>query len=1542
MQGRIVGFQGNYPLIQRVNSDCADSSGDGGGSSCNASLSFTDFLAPLGVFKKDVKQHLSVVIDGEPVPYAAYMVKVATSQLDDDKLWTSTLKPVLARAHLEPKSKATDANLWSLTQLQRDQCKSRFVYRVCRPDQSATIAEQKPLTARNVAEVDGLDLVTYFQSLWQHVRCGSKEAAARSSPFISCTTHLPTALHWSRCGVFDIIQIDLASVNAAKQAWFDLNFDGGLWLARKEMNVALNFAMASNEVVISRSIPPDAYAVVDVNIHPLALQCFHRDVVADPNVANPHFPADLSGLCDGSGSIKLERVFTGTSTEPLQVSAQLREGRPPAQFVLKQGGRVSDRNSAIFNHQQVETEFTAFLAYAAASVPVPSAALYTSTVEASCPFDQEVCWLSVKHLLTEFINGDQYSVDDKLQTQALHAHVAMDIALSNYDAFGPQYANIIMVQGAAAGSTDAWRAYRIDANGAGGFNPKGDVAVDRQTKFYGGKGRQKKQVTSAAGAGAGAGAASSSSAQQRDDADDGGDANIDDGGNDDSLAALPAAELTAAQRKQLKQSKDIIEKAWTDAISTRAGKRDSAANIRKMLFGSENPSAYRHERRDLLQRLMSRGDILPGQQRFLTAARNQLRALFKQVCSDEDRKLVEDVDTAVDIFDTSIAKRAVVVPRSKSAVKSSSGSSSSSPSGRAPSAAAAPQQAGATLSTSASSSHSNGNGAANPVFADGSGASGVQASSNSSASAPPATEAQTITIAPELPIPSGFTASQSRAHAAEPAAAFGAATGWHPGIGVHGPHRTSMALSTPAIAGPRIGWPSAAAPRATMGQAPPPIRLQFPVVRLGDLIDQERRSIEHASIQHHGLAVVVRRTSGAPMQSPHQSDTLRVINLLHDGPDKFRMLSPLYPHSDATGHPGLDVPGNVHGARSYTVEGIWQGLKVIRHECASGMASWTAGLMCTDPVELKRKRGLVLGHYYGDGHLLLPYLEARTRIFVPAYKQKLERYCASLLPELASWLQQRPDRCLILIDDHIADLNDLSSPLSHAMLVKRCLYHLLRRLDAYSLAQANGLHAASSNPAPTHVLPFAATAAHDVAPQGNGDGVMCATNGNASGNALDSASVGVAGTASAAATALAVDSAGAMPSTALGLPPAASASTAAVPIATASRRPAPIPLVRVASAAPPSARVAAAVNDLIDDEDEVWVSDDDDASDDDNTSVTSDASTVPDTTHYRHQLHSDGTSDGSSVRALPAAGDEMRVSSAHHTSNSSSVGRGLTALPTSAEQRKDAASGAVGGIGTSGADGDERSGQLPPRASKRPLGDIGDDGPDGTTARLNGNKSMRIVAFAVAQLSVPADSTPSAQRSAVPSRDAAASAGAGVTNPGSSTAALRVASPASQTSSADRIGNSIIKRLATVTSVGILDLFQLCSAVQGLSPKVALSSSIPSALQQLHGYSVAVAQIPEYSVATRLTALTAGLLQRLGLAVQQPPMSSAAGRSLSNPALDIPLHGTPSSPHASGDDASVSRPLDRTHGQPASTTAGPPRPAVVAAGMERPAVKRPR
>ncbi|MFC5750447.1 DUF6939 family protein [Actinomadura rugatobispora] len=173
------------------------------------------------------------------------------------------------------------------------------------------------------------------------------------------------------------------------------------------------------------------------------------------------------------------------------------------------------------------------------------------------------------------------------------------------------------------------------------------------------------------------------------------------------------------------------------------------------------------------------------------------------------------------------------------------------------------------------------------------------------------------------------------------------------------------------------------------------------------------------------IHVASRRRARASIEAAHPGAL--IVDVTSRAEEPWVRLSPFYPHG------GIPVPFTP-GVTSWSVEGIWQALKVFADEDVD-----PGRLAITSMKGIKRtvrKYGEVRGHRRGlAGAELLPYERARREIYLPSYRWVLEHRAADLVAELAR-LGSEGD--VVLLDYGTnGDVGDLSSPLSHAALVRR-------------------------------------------------------------------------------------------------------------------------------------------------------------------------------------------------------------------------------------------------------------------------------------------------------------------------------------------------------------------------------------------------------------------------------------------------------------------------------------------------------------------------
>lgn len=152
-----------------------------------------------------------------------------------------------------------------------------------------------------------------------------------------------------------------------------------------------------------------------------------------------------------------------------------------------------------------------------------------------------------------------------------------------------------------------------------------------------------------------------------------------------------------------------------------------------------------------------------------------------------------------------------------------------------------------------------------------------------------------------------------------------------------------------------------------------------------------------------------------------------VIDVTSKGKEPFVRLSPFYPHGN------IPVPFSTN-TFAYSVEGIWQGLKVFEQsdiDISKFEVQNMNGIKRT-----VRKYGKPLGHRKGvSGSELLDYLTARKQIYLPSYAWLLQNKTTSEVDQLIQ-IALRQD--LVLLDfETNADIDNTKKPLSHAALIKK-------------------------------------------------------------------------------------------------------------------------------------------------------------------------------------------------------------------------------------------------------------------------------------------------------------------------------------------------------------------------------------------------------------------------------------------------------------------------------------------------------------------------
>ena len=157
----------------------------------------------------------------------------------------------------------------------------------------------------------------------------------------------------------------------------------------------------------------------------------------------------------------------------------------------------------------------------------------------------------------------------------------------------------------------------------------------------------------------------------------------------------------------------------------------------------------------------------------------------------------------------------------------------------------------------------------------------------------------------------------------------------------------------------------------------------------------------------------------------------QIIDVTSKGPLPWQKFSPFFPHGE------IPVPLS-DGAFAFSVEGIWQGLKVFENEGID-----VTKFEITNMKGIKRtvrKHGKVMGHQKGvSGSALISYVEARKSIYLPAYNWVLANRLSVECAELLNMANNTP---LVFLDyETNMSVEDPRKPLSHGSLV---IEHLRR------------------------------------------------------------------------------------------------------------------------------------------------------------------------------------------------------------------------------------------------------------------------------------------------------------------------------------------------------------------------------------------------------------------------------------------------------------------------------------------------------------------
>jgi len=150
------------------------------------------------------------------------------------------------------------------------------------------------------------------------------------------------------------------------------------------------------------------------------------------------------------------------------------------------------------------------------------------------------------------------------------------------------------------------------------------------------------------------------------------------------------------------------------------------------------------------------------------------------------------------------------------------------------------------------------------------------------------------------------------------------------------------------------------------------------------------------------------------------------IDVTSKAPEPWVRFSPFFPHGE--------IPiANTKHKTAMCVEGIWQGLKVFKDDGVD-MKTFANDKMKNIKRSV-RKNGVPLGHQYGlDSTQLLTYIDARRKIYLPAYQFVLDNYLQKEIEEIRNLLKVKS--VLLLDYERNCDIDNAKKPLSHAYLIK--------------------------------------------------------------------------------------------------------------------------------------------------------------------------------------------------------------------------------------------------------------------------------------------------------------------------------------------------------------------------------------------------------------------------------------------------------------------------------------------------------------------------
>ena len=172
------------------------------------------------------------------------------------------------------------------------------------------------------------------------------------------------------------------------------------------------------------------------------------------------------------------------------------------------------------------------------------------------------------------------------------------------------------------------------------------------------------------------------------------------------------------------------------------------------------------------------------------------------------------------------------------------------------------------------------------------------------------------------------------------------------------------------------------------------------------------------------MAMVIVSKRATRQQADLVADGYMLIDVTSTAENEtFRKFSPFYPHGN--------IPIPKMNRTSWSVEGVWQGLKVFENE-GIDQSKFDNKTMKLLKRPVNAKRGKILGHKYGDE--ISSYVDARKNIYIPTYKWVAETYLKNEI-ELLRGLINEGGKIAFVDYDTNCDIENTKKPLAHASII---------------------------------------------------------------------------------------------------------------------------------------------------------------------------------------------------------------------------------------------------------------------------------------------------------------------------------------------------------------------------------------------------------------------------------------------------------------------------------------------------------------------------